>query len=225
MRYYIYISTTKLNMLVSQISSTKGEKASFSVKLNAKVVGAEYKKEMTERSGPENDIQMVDSYLKKNEFVGDVRGVAEYVYDIVPLAVILLSSTEGVPTRVLFGGRLGTTWYGFIGSAKHLVGEAPREAQQLQIAGSFPIFPGQESPPPDLAILMSADESGRTNLGAATGRTSAHSPYRALQRVLDAAEKSSYPSLRVEVLARRFGTQTIGTDQVVFGSPIYVALA
>ncbi len=121
MKFYIYISKTKIDMLFPQTNSHNAAKVSRELNINAKLVNFKQKKEY-DPEGLFAKTHAVSQYIRSHEKVGTISKPASYICDeldmyIVPLEAGSLSS--GIVT--VLGSRgdtiviLGASKQNFIG--------------------------------------------------------------------------------------------------------------
>jgi hypothetical protein len=201
LKYYIYISETKVNMLYPQIPAAFLSAAESEVKVSLGVVstslksrGPEQAKELAGRVG------VVAGYLRKHEKVGtpaepqtwfqaeaDLRWgvVREYASDI-----------------AFFGGRVGSRMLALLGSSESIVGAAQTSE-------------AQHAPYYYTLRFMNGIVEGQADLGRAK------MPYYSWPQAVEIANAALVGSMtRLEFLARLVHQE----GDLVVGTPIYVAL-
>ncbi|HEX8147774.1 MAG TPA: SAVMC3_10250 family protein [Pyrinomonadaceae bacterium] len=122
MKYYYYISDTKLDMLSQQIRRGMSKKTS-EVKFDAKIISATRKNE-SEHDRYER-LEHLCEYIHRFGDVGSVDDPGDYVFDTLDMQWGPYGRTENVNNPLIFfSGLTDHTVVGLGGSAKHLLGEA-----------------------------------------------------------------------------------------------------
>ena len=121
MRYYIYISDSKVDMLLPQIPSEAKRKIATEFKIDLKVLSALRKSETETTDNRFSRLEAVCAFIQDYGNVGSVAEPDDYVYGSMPLRMLTDRNF------VYFGGSdQGTnTVVGLSGSVKHLIGISP----------------------------------------------------------------------------------------------------
>ena len=132
LKYHLYVSNSKLEMLYEQIvSSGNNKKNSFEWGVDLKVIKFMRKSEAENEPDTDDKLKKVLRELDDAELVGTIEEPKEYVKGILPMRWGLLRDA-GRPTEepplVYFGGRTETTVFGFGGSSRHVIGNAGASA-------------------------------------------------------------------------------------------------
>ncbi|WP_447040601.1 DUF7019 family protein [Streptomyces sp. DSM 118878] len=203
MRYYLYVSGTKLDMLYEQIPPKLLKRLAVEAKVDLKVLSVAVQSPRADVTSYDK-LDLVEAYLEREFDVSWMTEPRPWFRGDLELRVAGYGSPEG-PTFMT--GRDGDTVIALIGSAHHLLGQrtAPETIQR-----SYSMLPS--------LFRLLDDTPGRPH-----GRDAAHD-------VLEFAESLSEPPVYSEFLARRLlhGTAT-GRDgrqvDIVVGTPLYVAMA
>jgi hypothetical protein len=125
MKYYLYQSKSKIEMLHGQIRTGK-QKKTTEFKFGVKVFSASRKSEKESHDSLSNMVEEVTEYIREKYNVGSVDYPGEYVEGTMNMrwGPIEGYSGESVPL-VYFGGITDETVVGLSGSKKHLLGENP----------------------------------------------------------------------------------------------------
>jgi hypothetical protein len=220
-KYYVYISDTKLDMLAGQIKKSVVKGMAGELKLDLKVLSLS----LTDKPSDETryaKLQLVDEYLTTSGDVGSVDSPRSYVRGTMTMrwGPYVRNTLRGGPSTglVVFGGQMESTYVGLGGSEHHLVGGRRGESTPTAWSASPYLFAALapdlgEAPPRE-----SFDEPGRWEDLYQDKRSMLLATRRAIQSMKG-------PAQRLEFLAKRVLDGPIGSDSVILGSPIYVALA
>jgi hypothetical protein len=122
LKYYVYISATKVEMLYSQIPADflKGAEAELKVNLgvistSVKGRGPEEAKELSAR------VAAVGSYIRDHDEVGTVENPKSWIEGIASMRWGCVR--EYASDIAFFGGKLGTRTLALLGSSESLIGE------------------------------------------------------------------------------------------------------
>jgi hypothetical protein len=206
-RYYLYISDAKVDMLLPQIDPAWGRKRVTELSLGLTVAGA---KRSTEAPGADRvaRLERVLRHLEDHADLGHVDEPGQYVHGVLPMQWGAIDDGG----TVYFGGRSEHTVVGLGGSAGHLLGTvaaAPPE-QSLLSASLPPVLLGR------LAALAPQDAADPETLAT----------------VLRANATLRGPAQTVEFVAKRMlhgpcpypELYPPGTTAVLLASPLFVAL-
>ncbi|APY85839.1 hypothetical protein DCW30_27080 [Streptomyces alfalfae] len=203
MRYYLYVSGTKLDMLYEQIPPKLLKRLAVEAKVDLKVLSVAVQSPRADVTSYDK-LDLVEAYLEREFDVSWMTEPRPWFRGDLELRVAGYGSPEG-PTFMT--GRDGDTVIALIGSAHHLLGQ--RTAPET-IQASYSMLPS--------LFRLLDDTPGREH-----GQDPAHD-------VLEFAELMTEPPVYGEFLARRLlhGTAT-GRDgrqvDIVVGTPLYVAMA
>lgn len=120
MKYYLYVSTTKVEMLYAQIPSPTLKTIAGELKINLGVLSGTLKT----KEGSENlysKTRVVSTYLAKNDQVGSIPFPKSYIADNLTFKWGILK--DGRTSLSFFGGVRNNTTLVLIGSSASLVGE------------------------------------------------------------------------------------------------------
>ncbi|MGC7097439.1 DUF7019 family protein [Amycolatopsis lurida] len=205
-RYYLYISDTKVDMLLAQIDPGFARSRATEVSLDLKVVGA---KRSMANSGSDRiaRLERVVRHIEDHGDLGTVDEPGQFFWGLLPMR---WGAIEGRPSAVYFGGRAERTIVGLGGSLRHVVGTAADAVPEQTIGGSML---------PAMLDWLDSDEDGEVDDGS-------------LAVVLRANAGLRGPAQNVEFVAKRLmqGTSPYPEPNqkemtVLLGSPLYVAMA
>lgn len=115
LKYYIYISDTKLDMLFEQMPPKIRDNLAKELKIDAKIVSTTLKEGPTEKTRMYK-LKIVSEYFDNHVDVGTINAPKSYFHGTMPLRWDILS------TEVLFAGRTENTGLILGGSAKNVLG-------------------------------------------------------------------------------------------------------
>jgi hypothetical protein len=224
MKYYIYISDAKVDMLLAQIPHDIKKKVATEFKVDLKLLTASRKSEIEVENNRYTRLAAVSSFITEYGNVGTVDKPSDYIADTIDMRWGPFGSKD--PTNaplVYFGGVTGNTVLGLGGSMSHVIG-APGESDPPSTPSHFRRF----SIGPVLVHYLKRE----LNL---------HPGYE-----LDEFEESLWadfvfwttlqmrgPRQRLEFMAKRLQegspagkyVEAEGGWRVIFGTPLYVAIA
>lgn len=117
MKYYIYISDAKVDMLLPQIRHPKKKKVASEFGLDLKVLIAKRKIESEIEENRISKLESVLSFIRREENLGTIDSPAEYFEGTLSMQMVML----GIG-MVYWGGASGHAVLGLGGSKHHLVG-------------------------------------------------------------------------------------------------------
>lgn len=143
LKYYLYVSKAKLDMLYDQIAFSGKEKKSVEWVLDLKPFKASRKSEREDEPDRDDKLKAVIEALEQSQIVGTVDEPKEYVKGTLPMRWGIYRDA-GRPTEepplVYFGGRTEQTIFGFGGSSRHVEGNAGCAATGSRIRYSVPCY-------------------------------------------------------------------------------------
>ncbi|MFF3316170.1 DUF7019 family protein [Streptomyces sp. NPDC003035] len=206
-RYYLYISDAKVDMLLSQIDASWGRKRVTEFGLDLKVASA---KRSVEAAGTDRvaRLERVVRHLEDHADLGDVDDPGQYVHGVLPMQWGVLGDGDAV----YFGGRTERTIVGLGGSTSHLLSTVT--AQPLTENRLSPSLP-----PVLIEHLASATEDGAPYPGALATVMRANGVLRGPAQTVEFVAKRMLhgPCPYPELVPRNDMT-------VLLASPLYVAL-
>ncbi|MGQ7753670.1 DUF7019 family protein [Streptomyces sp. WC2508] len=208
-RYYLYISDAKADMLLSQIDPAWGRKRVTELSLGLTVAGV---KRSVETHGADRvaRLERVLRHLEDHADLGHVDEPGQYVHGVLPMQW----GAIGDGGTVYFGGRSEHTVVGLGGSAEHLLGTVA-------------------AAPPEQSVLSASLPPVLLNQLAALAPQDAAADPEALATVLQANATLRGPTQTVEFVAKRMlhgpcpypELYPPGTTAVLLASPLFVALS
>jgi hypothetical protein len=207
MKYYVYISDSKVDMLLPQVPHEVKKKVATEWKLDLKIFGATRKEERETHDNRVARLEAVVSFIEEFGNVGSADEPGEYVEDTLPMRWGPYGWWRGSSDSplVYFGGETENTIIGLGGSSMHLLGnKGPSVASSHSATPSLMAYLGKE-----LALDLGEDED----------------PYPPLQAVDLATSQMRGPQQTTHFLAKKllFGPGTRGR-KTLLATPLYVTL-
>jgi hypothetical protein len=224
MKYYVYISDTKVNMLCDQIPSQLRDKLATELKIDLKFLSTTLSQEPLERTRYAK-LQLVIDFIRRNYKIGTVDNPEFFFQGEMKLrwGSLISYATE----IVFFGGMTKQTILGMAGSMKHVIGEVGASKPELP--------PRSGSEPPRILETLRDNLRKPSKPNYWSGNPGLPVLDEGLYDIAYAARTIKGPEQRLEFLAKRLleGDEPTkrrdlfgGTGKrVLLGSPIYVALA
>jgi len=122
MKYYLYISDAKVNMLWEQIRNVSPSKKSIEIKLDVKLFSSSFQEEFIPINGRIQKLQEVEKYIRKHSSVGTLDNPDDFIADTMDMQWNI--DTQDLPLVYMWGYRsLSLPPLGVClgGSAKHLI--------------------------------------------------------------------------------------------------------
>lgn len=224
LKYYLYISDAKVDMLFPQIPRGFLDGLAGELKLNVGILNASLKQD----SLPENrysKLEVVKRYIERNMEIGDIDSPREYFYGS---GYVRWGKID--PDLVYFMGKTEKTIFGLGGSLHHITGSNV-QTQSLSFAYSF--NPGL----PDLLVNLltgkeTSPENGEIMSCLADVGLNTESVAPNVQENLEFSKRQESGVVqKVEFMAKNllFGDASDVAPKlrrkVLLGTPIYVALS
>ncbi|MFI8930247.1 DUF7019 family protein [Streptomyces sp. NPDC053474] len=216
MRYYIYLSTAKLDMLHAQIPPPLARRLAVEAKVDLKVLSLAVQAPRGD-TGAYDRLDLVEAYLER-EF--DVSWMSEPTAWFRGEAGLRIVGDGGPNGPTLMTGRDGDTVVALIGSAHHLIGhQAAPDLHRVGHSGLPSMFRLLQEVPPEWEGQFNVRWRGRMPSRESVTRD-----------VLHFAEALTVPPVYCEFLARRLLSGTVTREDgreltVVVGTPVYVAMS
>jgi len=206
MKYYIYISDAKIEMLLPQVPHTVKKKIATEFGIDLKLLSAKRKSEVETEESRISKLETVVTYIREYGNLGSVDEPDSYIEDTLPMKSGTLGGNlkDGAPL-VYFGGETNKTVMGLFGSAKHMVG-----------ASGVPPAPAGSTTNFILAYLQGTIQTEQTEV------------FEAIHQLLTSMKS---PPEQLEFLAKRllyephFSRRGGKKGPVILATPLYVAKA
>ena len=116
MKYYLYISEAKVEMLLAQIPHDRKKKVASELGIDVKLMKASRKTETEHEESRVSRMESVVSFIRKNIEIGSIDEPAEYVHDIQSIGVL------ADPDGVYFCGATTKTTFALVGRSQPVEG-------------------------------------------------------------------------------------------------------
>lgn len=213
MKYYVYVSDAKVDMLFAQIPIPLLKRLSAELRIDLKVASVTVGVSAKEATRYDR-LTVVLEYLRRNEPFGWVDSPASYFEETIPLVMTHVGST------VAFTGKRGNSLLGLTGSRQHMTGQAPRLGEMNLDSVTHLALPSVAA-----ALASLEREEAEIEISDAVNALAfviAHQsgsprPVQVAARTLLVAD------VRTRSWPRGVRDVVAGIDSVVLGSPLYVA--
>ena len=199
-KYYLYISSTKVENLLPQIPPKFVKSFEAEIKVNTGIFSATVRgKPASEQPELSAQVGLLSAYLESKEQIGSITLPDRYIKDVAPLQYGVVA--EYASDIAFFGGYSNGVKVGLIGASSSLVGGvSSSDANHAPYYYTLKFLNG---------------------LARSDGDVSSDPPYYSYSQAIDIALKSLPPvTSRVEFLARTLYAKS----DVIVATPIYVAL-
>lgn len=220
MRYYLYISDAKVDMLLPQVPKSSLQKTSVEFGVNIEIFKASYKEEHNHLDSRVARLKAVEDYIvQQHDEVGSLENPSSWVKATTKVKVVDFG--EG---SVFFVGKKGSIIFGLGGSARNLIGHAPSGT----FIKSYSFLPFMIE-----RMLVSLEQDSRKifidnlilnnemkdDLSACVGQG-----FDAWIEVLENATTLAIPTQKVKFLAKPLAMEESRGVQYILGTPLYVYL-
>ncbi|MGW7041170.1 DUF7019 family protein [Streptomyces avermitilis] len=214
-RYYLYVSDSKVDMLLPQIDPGFTAKRTSEIGVDLKVLTAK----RTGESVTADRFARLERVVRHLQDFGDLGSVDEpgqFFWGLLPMRWGPFPGEVG-PSPVFFGGRTERTVVGLGGSGQHLLGSVPDADQGAMFSLMPPLLRG---------LGTDSDVEDEFLVDAINGDSEERTALAVVQR---AVGRLKGPAQNVEFVAKRLldGSSPLPESagvSVLLGSPVYVAL-
>jgi hypothetical protein len=220
MKYYLYISDAKVDMLFPQVPHDIKKKVALEFKMDLKLLSASRKTETESEDNRVARLETVVDFIRQYGNVGSIDAPDEYIDDTLDMQWGSYADTS----VVYFGGETNKTILGLGGSMKHLLGNAGIQAAPSNSATPFLMKYLTD----DLAIrypdadAKEAQQSGLDlpSLVATAVKLTSTNMRGPQQKVAFLAKKLAYGPVT------QFGNNPVPEDKnVLLATPLYISMA
>ena len=224
MKYYIYISDAKVDMLFPQVPHDIKKKVALEFKMDLKLLSASRKTETETEDNRIARLETVVDFIRQYGDVGSVDDPGEYVADCLTMRWGSYGDSLEDSPVVYFGGTTEKTIVGLGGSMKHLLGSAVESHPHSYSARPFLM----KYLVKDLQIRLPDEDEQLLQ-----ARCECEPQFDPIWAVDLATTQMKGPEQRVEFLAKRLAcgpairsiTKASTRDRnVLLATPIYVAM-
>jgi hypothetical protein len=210
LKYYLYVSDSKLAMLYDQMPENTRSKLATELKIDLKLISATVKK----GEGQQNQfskLRLLTEYLNESGEVGSIEFPGKYFAGSLPMRWGIWGEDWSPPEQriVYFTGVAGETTVGLGGSPEHMIGPGRKEPVLDSMGGKS-----------NLLRILSA-LSKEPELSSRLQRYQGFEAERAALAITQSVDKLPGPAQSLEFLAKSLMTG----PGVLLGTPLYVALA
>jgi hypothetical protein len=216
MKYYIYVSDAKVDMLLPQIPHEARQRIAFEFKFDLKLLSASRRSETETDDNRFNRLEAVAAFIREYGNLGTVDAPDEYIEGTLEMNWGPYGG-EAFDTEsplIYFGGVTEQTIVGLGGSAKHLIGSNGSSQPHSHSATPFLVHRLIK----ELGSSLSHEEGSRPN---------EDSDYWSLRAAELATTQMKGPKQQVEFLAKRllYGKGYSKKKKILLATPLYVAMA
>jgi len=119
MKYYLYISDAKVDMLLPQVPHKAKKRTSTELGFDLKVLSAKYKNEAETESDRISRLEAVVDFIREYGNIGTLDDPDDFIEDSATVGVG--RAGESTTKVAYFGGKTERTVFALVGSAVHLV--------------------------------------------------------------------------------------------------------
>src|SRR6266702_901597 len=210
MKYYIYISDTKVDMLYPQIPQPLLKRIASNLSIDLKLFGAEVNIGAKSGSSEEtriSKVRIVSEYIEKHKDVGSIDAPSTYCKGTLPMRWGPIGGQT-----IYFSGSSTRTSIGLGGSLKHVIG-AHAESPERRLSSS------------DMGSILETLEEALEHYESHKEINTSLSEYeRVFDAILTVRAYTTGLKQQVEFLAKTLLQGQSSYKYVVLGTPIYVAI-
>lgn len=228
MKYYVYISDSKVDMLLPQIPHETKRKIATEFKLDIKIFGAARRSETETEENRIFRLETVAEHIYTNEDVGTLDQPATYFAGSMPMRWGPFGENRFRGDRdekspiVYFAGSTGQTLIGLGGSSKHVIGNAGPSNPTDWLGSVGPIL---------FELLMRNATNEEHELNDRDDENDAANLFILGRRMTAISREMGGPDQHLEFLAKKILAGETMSDRrdgerfLTLGTPLYVALA
>jgi len=222
LKYYLYVSISKLEMLFQQIASSEKKKKSLEWEAAIGFAKIKYKGGKETELDMNDKLRIVVQALNDENLVGTIEEPGDYVKGTLPMKWGLYRDwgrPAEEPPLVYFGGRTENTIFGFGGSSRHIIGNVGASST------------GSRSVTPYLVAHLLAGLGAPLEGWRADRKEQGADDRDTFEAIKLASDHLKGPDQPLEFYAKTLlqgefrGIKDQRGTKVLLGSPLYVALA
>lgn len=233
MKYYLYISDAKIDMLYPQVPHQLKDKVATQFGFDLKVLSASRRSETEREENRITRLETVVQFIRDYGRLGSLDLPDDYFEGAMSMGTACFP--DSAPMFVYFGGKAEKTSVGLWGSLKHVLGQSglnpgPIPSSSLARDAIWHLIRGlehdfQPASPSDSARLNTLEQSAHKWIAMSVN--SFQIPPDKWWGLIHTAnfETGLQPQQSVEFLAKRLLEHTESGYRVVLGTPLYIALA
>jgi len=223
MKYYLYISDAKVDMLLPQIPHDVKTRIATEFKFDLKLLSAARKTETESADDRVTRLEAVVAFIREYGNLGSVDQPDEYIEGDLDMrwGPYINAYSDRESPLIYFGGVSEQTIVGLGGSAKHVLGNTSLSPAHSHSATPFLVYRLAK----ELGLSMES-ENLTGNLVGNTSTDQFDSEYWSLRAVELATTQMKGPLQQVEFVAKRllYGKGNSKKKKVLLGTPLYVAM-
>lgn len=223
MKYYLYISDAKVDMLLPQIPHEVKKRIATEFKFDLKLLSASRKTETESDDNRFTRLEAVVAFIREYGNLGSIDQPNEYVEGSLEMrwGPYIKEYSDKESPLIYFGGATEQTIVGLGGSAKHILGNTSLSPAYSHSATPFLVYRLVK----ELGLDLES-ESPAGNLVENTPLNQYDSDYWSLRAVELATTQMKGPKQQVEFVAKRllYGNGHFKKKKVLLATPLYVAM-
>ena len=223
MKYYIYISDAKVDMLFPQVPHDIKKKVATEWKMDLKLLSASRRVETESEDNRIARLETVVEFIRRYGNLGSIEQPDQFVEDILPMRWGPLG--DGDIQLVYFAGKVDHTVVGLGGSMKHVIGSSLKGGCGM-------------SAEPTLALEEIFAREGKNEIRDSLASDDRESERDAFELVLEATRSTLGPLQLVDFMAKRLmfwngdvwpgesdnERNRLSGTRILLATPLYVAL-
>jgi len=216
MKYYVYISDAKVDMLLAQIPHDTKQRLATEFRFDLKLLSASRKTETEPEDNRFTRLEAVVTFIREYGNLGTVDEPDDFVEDTLEMRWGPYGEDEEKETLIYFGGVTDRTIVGLGGSMKHVIGSSGATYAHSHSATPTLLRRLKRELKFDEQAVRSPDDLGDTEV----------SDDWSLRAVELATTEVEGPKQRLEFIAKRllFGRGYSKKKKVLLATPLYVAM-
>jgi hypothetical protein len=217
-RYYLYISDAKVEMLLPQVPNAERKKVAAKFGFDVKILKGSISTERQSLDSLVSRLHTVEDYILATEHVGNVTQTASWFK-----GKLNMKAADIGENAVLFISQLPDSMIALGGSAHHLIGSVSRDKVKISLSFGPHLANELRNMVETQArqIIWSPESELRDSVSV--GISQGFFAWSSL--IGQAWRKTKGPFLSVEFLARRLASETYEHGNVTLGTPLYIAMA
>jgi hypothetical protein len=230
MRYYVYVSETKVDQLYAQIPPRLRDRLATKLTIDLKLIKGEFEGRQPQES-LFSKLDIVRSYLNDEELIGTIYQPKTFFGGELQLSWGPYEDPRSKAEFVYFGGQTNDTVVGLGGSMKHVIGAAgsaypTSHSLSAYLVSALKATTEKPTAARDEVDFEKALEESRSSLRGGFRETPIdRGKELALRSVVLASEDMDGPWEPMEFVAKRLIAGAWGPRTVILGTPLYVAMA
>jgi hypothetical protein len=224
-RHYVYVSTTKVDMIVSQISMQTQKKVLAEIGFNLGVLKGKIQTDRASLSDPFQRLELAEKVVRADHTVRAIGSSANWIADSIPMASLRLAEERGL---MFYVADMENHVFAIGGSAGHVIGSASAGVRASGISHAPRLLD-------DLQKIVASNDPQTANASRKHFRHALHVGVSKSGKVLPwtklldeaSALAADNPKQKLQFLARVLHSETwpLTGKRYTLATPLYVALA